>query len=79
MQILWTTTTVSDQLGHLEQVHRSLLPLQDIFCKWQHTDANVRSEALAMRERLLARAHHERMGNTIDSAVPGPGAENGLS
>jgi hypothetical protein len=56
MQRLCTTPTASDQLAHLEQVHRSLLPLQDIFAGWQRTGASTGSKALAQRERLLGPA-----------------------
>ncbi len=56
MQPLCTPTTASDQLAHLERVHRFLLPLQDILARWQHAGASASSEALALRERLLGSA-----------------------
>jgi hypothetical protein len=56
MQLLCTPTTASDQLAHLEQVHRSLPPLQDILARWQHAGASTGSEALALRERRLGAA-----------------------
>lgn len=48
------TPTARDQLAHLEQVHRCLLPLQDIFTGWHHAGVSTGSEALAQRERLLS-------------------------
>src|ERR1700730_11668944 len=50
------TPTARDQLTHLEQVHRCLLPLQDIFTRWHHAGVSTGSEALAQRERLLGPA-----------------------
>jgi hypothetical protein len=55
MQLL-CTPPARDRLAHLEQVHRSLPPVRDIFAKWQHAGASARSEALAQRERLLGPA-----------------------
>jgi hypothetical protein len=55
MQLL-CTPPARDHLAHLEQVHRTLSPLQDIFAGWQHAGASTRSEALALRERQLGPA-----------------------
>ena len=56
MQLLCTTPTARDQLAHLEQVHRCLLPLHDIFAGWQQAGASTTSEELALREWLLGPA-----------------------
>jgi len=55
MQLL-CTPPASDPLAHLEQAHRRLLPVQDIFASWQHAGASARSQALVLRERLLGPA-----------------------
>ena len=55
MQLL-CTPPASDPLAQLEQAHRRLLPVQDIFASWQHDGASARSQALVLRERLLGPA-----------------------
>ena len=56
MQLLCTPPTARDQLAHLEQMHRCLLPLQDIFAGWHHEGTSARSDALTQREWLLGPA-----------------------
>jgi hypothetical protein len=55
MQLL-CTPSARDYLAHLEQMHRCLLPVQDIFAIWQYSGSSVWSEALARREQLLGPA-----------------------
>ena len=40
-------------LEQLEQLHRRLPPLQDIFARWQNAGRSSRSEALVRREKVL--------------------------
>jgi hypothetical protein len=40
-------------LEQLEQLHRRLPPLQDIFARWQNAGRSSRSDALARREKVL--------------------------
>jgi hypothetical protein len=52
MQLFGTLSTWH-HLEHLEQLHRRLPPLQDIFARWQNAGRSSRSDALAQREHLL--------------------------
>ena len=52
MQLLGTPSTCH-HLEQLEQGHRRLPPLQDLFASWQHVGRSSCSDALAQREHVL--------------------------
>jgi hypothetical protein len=52
MQLFGTSSTWH-HLEQLEQLHRRLPPVQDIFASWQNAGMSSRSDALAQREHVL--------------------------
>ena len=52
MQLFGTLSTWH-HLEQLEQMHRRLPPLQDIFARWQNVGMSSRSHTLALREHVL--------------------------
>jgi hypothetical protein len=53
---LLCTAPARDQFAHLEQLHRTLPPLSEIFATWRSSGTGACSNALARREHLLGAA-----------------------